>query len=208
MSEKLTDYYQEIGLSVKYLHSDIDTLERVQLIKDLRTGACDVLIGINLLREGLDLPEVSLVAILDADKQGFLRSTRSLLQIAGRAARHLQGKVIMYADVLTESIKECIEITSRQRSKQILYNTKNKIEPQSIKKDITDWIPGGASKNSKKPQENIENNLNQESIQKKINLFEKQMLQAAEKLEFEKAAKLRDKVKELKHLYDILFSSR
>lgn len=140
MAEDLTEYYHDIGIRVQYLHSEIETLERVEIIRNLRAGEFDVLIGINLLREGLDLPEVSLVAILDADKEGFLRSFRSLIQTAGRAARHVSGEVIMYADVITNSIKQAIDETERRRKIQMEYNKANNITPEGIKKGIYDVL--------------------------------------------------------------------
>lgn len=198
MAEDITDYYIELGVRARYLHSDIDTLERVEILRDLRLGEFDVLIGINLLREGLDIPEVSLVAILDADKEGFLRSARSLIQTSGRAARNVNGKVIFYADAITGSMKTAMNETKRRREIQKAYNTKNKITPRSIIKNITNilgsifesdyWtVPAVA-------EEKIE--YGDESI---ITTLEEEMKNAAEKLDFEKAAKLRDRIKAVKN---------
>ncbi len=197
MSEDITDYYQELGIRARYLHSDINTLERVEILRDLRLGKFDALIGINLLREGLDLPEVSLVAILDADKEGFLRSARSLIQTSGRAARNINGKVIFYADTVTGSMKTALEETDRRRKIQEKYNTKHKITPKSIIKNITNilnsiyeadyWtVPAVA-------EERVE--YADEATIKKL---EEEMKKAAEKLEFEKAAELRDRIKAIK----------
>ncbi|MBI5026214.1 MAG: excinuclease ABC subunit UvrB [Nitrospirae bacterium] len=197
MAEDLTDYYQELGVRARYLHSDIDTLDRVEILRDLRLGNFDVLIGINLLREGLDLPEVSLVAILDADKEGFLRSERSLIQTAGRAARNINGEVILYADTTTGSMEAAIRETTRRRSLQEAYNRKNKITPKTIKKEITNilssiyeadyWtVPAVA-------EEKVE--YGNESI---IKGLEEEMREAARNLEFERAARIRDRIKEIK----------
>ncbi len=197
MAEDITDYYQELGIRARYLHSDIDTLERVEILRDLRLGKFDALIGINLLREGLDLPEVSLVAILDADKEGFLRSARSLIQTSGRAARNINGKVIFYADTVTGSMKTALEETNRRRKIQEQYNTKHKITPKSIIKNITNilssiyeadyWtVPAVA-------EERVE--YADEATIKKL---EEEMKKSAEKLEFEKAAELRDRIKAIK----------
>ena len=197
MAEDITEHYQELGVKARYLHSDIDTLERIEILRDLRLGKFDALIGVNLLREGLDLPEVSLVAVLDADKEGFLRSARSLIQTAGRAARNINGRVILYADTVTGSIKTTIDETMRRRKIQEAYNVKHKITPKSIIKNITNildsiyeadyWtVPAVA-------EERVE--YGDETIIKKL---EEEMKKAAEKLEFEKAAEIRDRIKAIK----------
>ena len=192
MAEALTEFMHESGLKVKYLHSDIDTLERIEIIRDLRLGVFDVLIGINLLREGLDIPECALVGVLDADKEGFLRSKTSLIQTIGRAARNIEGKVILYADEITGSIKYAIEETERRRRKQILYNKKNKISPKTIKSKIADIIGDLDEKNKKNDTFNLKEN---KSIKENIEELKKQMEESAFNLEFEEAAKLRDKIK-------------
>mgnify|MGYP001161230472 CR=1 FL=1 len=201
MSESLTEYMSEAGLKVRYLHSDIDTLERIEIIRDLRLGVFDILIGINLLREGLDIPECGLVAILDADKEGFLRSKTSLVQTIGRAARNIKGRVILYADVITGSLEYALNETKRRREKQNEFNIKNNITPVSITKNITSIIDYQFDNN--KEEKNIHSNgkikLSPEEIIKEL---ENKMKDAAANLEFEEAAKLRDKIKklELKHL--------
>ena len=204
MSEQLTDYLAEHGVKVRYLHSDIDTVERVEIIRDLRLGMFDVLIGINLLREGLDIPEVSLVAILDADKEGFLRSERSLIQTIGRAARNLNGTAILYADRITDSMKKAIDETERRRAKQVAFNEANGITPKSVVKRIKDIIDGvynaeeaAAIRIEQKRQKAFEA-LDEKSLAKELKRLEKEMLQAAQNLEFEKAAKLRDELKQLR----------
>ena len=201
MAEDLTDYLKELGIKVKYLHSDIKTLERTRIVRDLRLGKFDVLVGINLLREGIDVPEVSLVAILDADKEGFLRNERSLIQTIGRAARNANGHVIMYADEVTESMKAAIEETKRRREIQMRYNQEHGIVPQTIKKEIRAAISYGdkVSKKSKKKTEDFDfNDLSQKDQQEMISGLEEQMREAAKKLDFEEAARLRDTVLELK----------
>lgn len=201
MAEDLTDYLKELGIKVKYLHSDIKTLERTRIVRDLRLGKFDVLVGINLLREGIDVPEVSLVAILDADKEGFLRNERSLIQTIGRAARNANGHVIMYADEVTESMKAAIDETKRRREIQMKYNQKRGIVPQTIKKEIRAAISYGdkVSKKSKKKTEDFDfNDLSQKDQQEMISGLEEQMREAAKKLDFEEAARLRDTVLELK----------
>ena len=201
MSESLTEYMSEAGLKVRYLHSDIDTLERIEIIRDLRLGVFDILIGINLLREGLDIPECGLVAILDADKEGFLRSKTSLVQTIGRAARNIKGRVILYADVITGSLEYALNETKRRREKQNEFNIKNNITPVSITKNITSILDYEFDNN--KEEKNIHSNgkikLSPEEIIKEL---ENKMKDAASNLEFEEAAKLRDKIKklELKHL--------
>lgn len=201
MAEDLTDYLKELGIKVKYLHSDIKTLERTRIVRDLRLGKFDVLVGINLLREGIDVPEVSLVAILDADKEGFLRNERSLIQTIGRAARNANGHVIMYADEVTESMKAAIDETKRRRDIQMRYNQERGIVPQTIKKEIRAAISYGdkVSKKSKKKTEDFDfNDLSQKDQQEMISGLEEQMREAAKKLDFEEAARLRDTVLELK----------
>ena len=201
MAEDLTDYLKELGIKVKYLHSDIKTLERTRIVRDLRLGKFDVLVGINLLREGIDVPEVSLVAILDADKEGFLRNERSLIQTIGRAARNANGHMIMYADEVTESMKAAIDETKRRREIQMKYNQERGIVPQTIKKEIRAAISYGdkVSKKSKKKTEDFDfNDLSQKDQQEMISGLEEQMREAAKKLDFEEAARLRDTVLELK----------
>ncbi len=199
MAEDLTDYMKEAGIRVKYLHSDIDTLERAEIIRDMRLDVFDVLVGINLLREGLDIPEISLVAILDADKEGFLRSETSLIQTIGRAARNAEGHVIMYADVMTDSMRAAIEETNRRRAIQQKYNEENGITPQTIKKAVRDLI--SISKVIAKEELRFEKDpesMDRKELQKLIAKVEKQMRQAAADLNFEMAAELRDKMVELK----------
>lgn len=201
MAEDLTDYLKELGIKVKYLHSDIKTLERTRIVRDLRLGKFDVLVGINLLREGIDVPEVSLVAILDADKEGFLRNERSLIQTIGRAARNANGHVIMYADEVTESMKAAIEETKRRREIQMRYNQEHGIVPQTIKKEIRAAISYGdkVSKKAKKKTEDFDfNDLSKKDQQEMISGLEEQMREAAKKLDFEEAARLRDTILELK----------
>ena len=198
-SEDLTEHFSELGLKVKYLHSDIVTLERTQIIRELRLGEFDALIGINLLREGLDIPEVSLVAILDADKEGFLRSTTSLIQTSGRAARNISGKVIFYADTVTKSMKAAIDEMSRRREIQLAYNKENNITVSSIVKAIGDSME--YSENQESIFEVMEEEAEYESgkpIPQLIRELEKQMLSVAKDLEFEKAAELRDRIKRLR----------
>lgn len=194
MAEDLTEYLDENGIKVRYMHSDIDTLERIEIIRDLRLGIFDVLIGINLLREGLDIPECALVAILDADKEGFLRSERSLIQTIGRAARNIDGKVILYADKETESIKKAINETNRRRTKQIEYNKKNNITAQSIKSKINDILEGVFEKDYVTFDNDIPIGDN---LKKHLKMLEKEMKKAADNLEFEQAAKIRDEIRKL-----------
>jgi excinuclease ABC subunit B len=199
MAEDLTDYMKDVGIRVKYLHSDIDTLERAQIIRDMRLDVFDVLIGINLLREGLDIPEISLVAILDADKEGFLRSETSLIQTVGRAARNAEGHVIMYADNMTDSMKAAIEETSRRRTIQQKYNEEHHITPQTIKKAVRDLI--SISRTIAKEEIQFEKDpesMSADELKKLIARVEKQMRKAAADLNFEAAAELRDKMVELK----------
>ena len=199
MAEDLTEYFEEANLKVRYLHSDIDTLERIEILRDLRMGKFDILIGINLLREGLDIPECGLVAILDADKEGFLRSKTSLIQTIGRASRNIDGKVILYADKKTKSIIEAIDETNRRRNKQIVYNKKNGITPQSIKKDISNILESVYEKDSytvKVDNQGFE--TKKKNIKSYISGLEKEMLEHASNLEFEEAAQIRDKIKKMK----------
>lgn len=201
MAEDLTDYLKEVGIKVRYLHSDIKTLERMEILRDLRLGVFDVLVGINLLREGLDLPEVSLVAILDADKEGYLRSERSLIQTIGRAARNVEGKVIMYADTITQSMKKAIDETNRRRKIQMDYNKAHNITPQTVKKAVRDVIE--ATIKVAEPTEKYVAGRNTAKMSKKdlrklITQIEKEMQTAARRLEFEKAAELRDLLIELR----------
>ena len=199
MAEDLTDYLNENGIKVRYLHSDIDTLERIEIIRDLRLGVFDVLVGINLLREGLDIPECALVAILDADKEGFLRSSRSLIQTIGRAARNVDGKVILYADVVTGSIQTALSETERRRKKQIEYNAKNGITPQTIKKKISGVMEEMTAKEEASKKILVEDDL--KNIDKKLREYNKLMRKAAENLDFESAIMYRDKVKHLEDFY-------
>jgi excinuclease ABC subunit B len=200
MAEELTEYLAEHGVKVRYLHSEIETVERVEIIRDLRLGEFDVLVGINLLREGLDLPEVSLVAILDADKEGFLRSERSLIQTIGRAARHINGTAILYADRMTDSIKRAIAETDRRRNRQILYNKKNSITPKGIIKRIKDLIDGvyDASQMQAAQEEARYEAMSEKQIAREMKALEKKMVEHARNLEFEEAAKARDQLAELK----------
>ena len=206
MAEDLTDYLAEHGVRVRYLHSDIDTVERVEIIRDLRLGEFDVLVGINLLREGLDIPEVSLVAILDADKEGFLRSERSLIQTIGRAARHLNGTAILYADKITDSMQRAIGETERRRNRQIAFNAEHGITPRGVQKRIKDIIDGvydaDAARQELKAAQTVAayKVLDDKALTKRIKKLEKEMLDAARNLEFEKAAELRDQLKELKQV--------
>ena len=194
MAEDLTEYFHENGIRVRYLHSDIDTLERIEIMRDLRLGVFDVLVGINLLREGLDIPECALVAILDADKEGFLRSETSLIQTIGRAARNLDGRVILYADKETKSIKKAIQETDRRRTIQVAYNKKHNIDATSIKKEISDVLESVYEKDYLKvgTGDNIGGNL-----KKHLKQLNKRMKDAATNLEFEEAAKIRDEIRNL-----------
>jgi excinuclease ABC subunit B len=204
MSEQLTDYFAEHGIKVRYLHSDIETVERVEIIRDLRLGMFDVLVGINLLREGLDIPEVSLVAILDADKEGFLRSERSLIQTMGRAARHINGKAILYADRITNSMRRAIDETERRRTKQVAHNFAHGITPQGVQKRIKDIIEGTYEPEAARDQLKAAQAqakylaMSEKDVSKEIKRLEKDMLQAAKNLEFEKATELRDQLKKLR----------
>lgn len=204
MAEQLTDYLGDNGVKVRYLHSDIDTVERVEILRDLRLGAFDVLVGINLLREGLDIPEVSLVAILDADKEGFLRAERSLIQTIGRAARNMNGKAILYADRMTESMKKAIGETERRRARQIAYNQAHGITPRSIVKQVRDLIDGVYSEKSGKEAAKRElerakvKDMSEKDMAREIKRLEKLMLEHARNLEFEKAARVRDQLAQLR----------
>lgn len=213
MAEDLTEYLTEHGERVRYLHSDIDTVERVEIIRDLRLGKFDVLVGINLLREGLDMPEVSLVAILDADKEGFLRSERSLIQTIGRAARNLNGKAILYGDKITPSMARAIGETERRREKQQLHNQEHGIVPQGLNKKISDILElgQGLAKNKAKPRNMkgrsiVEDDpafvdLSPLGLQKRIHQLEAQMQQHAQNLEFEEAAQVRDQLHQVRELF-------
>jgi excinuclease ABC subunit B len=210
MSEDLADYLQEMGIKVHYLHSEIDTLERIDILRDLRMGVYDVVVGINLLREGLDLPEVSLVAILDADKQGFLRSASALIQNIGRAARHIDGRVLMYADKITDAMRTAIDETNRRREVQGAYNEKHGIKPRQIIKEIRDLTE--SVRQSAQPEaaakEKSMADLSKLELDQAIKDLERQMKQAAKELEFEKAAMLRDQVIELRGIMALKRSRR
>jgi excinuclease ABC subunit B len=207
MSEDLADYLLEIGIKVQYLHSEVETLERVGILRDLRKGIFDVLVGINLLREGLDLPEVSLVAILDADKEGFLRSATALIQTVGRAARHVNGKVIMYADRITDSMDKAIRETNRRREKQHNYNVEHGIEPVTIMKaihDLTERVAPAmmiAESRAEYRAGERDRKMNVKEIERSLSHLEQQMRDAAKNLEFEKAAAIRDQIYELRNIW-------
>ena len=207
MAEDLTDYLQEHGVRVRYLHSDIDTVERMEIIRDLRLGEFDVLVGINLLREGLDMPEVSLVAIFDADKEGFLRSEGSLIQTIGRAARNVHGKAILYADTVTGSMQRAIDETGRRRAKQIAFNETHGVEPQSIRKSVQDIMEGArmsprgrgrGGRAERAPKRDAYERLTPDQVMARVQQLEKKMYQHARDLEFEEAARLRDEINELR----------
>ena len=213
MAEDLTDYLLEMGVRVRYLHSEVDTLQRIELVRDLRLGEFDVLVGINLLREGLDIPEVSLVAILDADKEGFLRSETSLIQMIGRAARNVNGQVVMYADQVTDSMTRAISETNRRRRVQQAYNEEHGIDPQTIQKAVTDILADlrgdgggaptpGAGRRKQRAGERARAeqyaDLPPEDLGRLIQVLEEEMHQASADLRFEEAARLRDEIKELK----------
>jgi excinuclease ABC subunit B len=191
MAEDLTDYYAKVGIKVRYLHSDITTLERIDIIDELRRGSFDCLVGVNLLREGLDLPEVSLVGILDADKEGFLRSQTSLIQTIGRASRNIDGQVVIYADKITESIRSAVEITTNRRKHQLAYNKKHGITPKSVKRTVKEKIDKALKlkKNAK--------NISKDELVLIIQDLEEEMKMASLKLDFESAAKIRDQIKYL-----------
>lgn len=194
-AEELTDYLRDIGINVRYLHSEIDAIERVEILRALRKGEFDVLVGINLLREGLDLPEVSLVAILDADKEGYLRSTTSLIQTAGRAARHLNGEVILYADVMTQSIQKFLATSQYRREKQLAYNKQHNITPRSVSRAVEESL---SSQRTTAAEAVIHDAGGNFDVSETIRELEQEMLEAANNLEFEKAALLRDQIRELK----------
>jgi excinuclease ABC subunit B len=203
MAEDLTEYLAELDFRVRYMHSDIDTIERIETVRDLRLGNFDVLIGINLLREGLDIPEVSLVAVLDADNEGFLRSERSLIQTAGRAARNVMGTVILYANNITDSMRRAIQETDRRRKKQLEYNEANNIVPKSIEKEVTDILAEYRLKPHEheyvyEPQAEYDRPGDLVSPNEHIQAMEKEMKEAASRLEFERAAALRDEIKRLR----------
>jgi excinuclease ABC subunit B len=196
-AEDLTDYLKEAGIKAQYLHSELDAIERVEVLRDLRSGVYDVIIGINLLREGIDLPEVSLVAVLDADKEGFLRSETALIQIAGRAARHVNGEVILFADNMTKSIQKLVDVTTARREKQIAYNKANNITPRSTTRNVQESLHGAITSH-KKPLVKLEVN---EDVGVVIAQLEADMWEASEKLEYEKAALMRDQIRELKERF-------
>jgi excinuclease ABC subunit B len=206
MAEQLTEYLSDNGVKVRYVHSDIDTVERVEIIRDLRLGVFDVLVGINLLREGLDIPEVSLVAILDADKEGFLRAERSLIQTIGRAARNVNGKAILYADRITDSMKRAMGETERRRTKQVAFNLEHGIEPKGVRKRIKDIIDGVYDVQEKRGEMQVAQNrahyesMSEKELAKEIGRLEKQMMAEAKNLEFEKAAATRDQIAKIKEL--------
>jgi len=198
MSEDLTEYLVDLGVRARYLHSEINTLERIEILRDLRLGKFDVLVGINLLREGLDLPEVSLVAILDADKEGFLRSGTSLIQTIGRAARNVRGKVILYADKMTDSIRYAVDETNRRRAIQIAYNKEHGITPKTIERNIADIAQTIHAPQPAVPTRKDLEKISPEEVLSKIEQLEKEMRQAADRLEFEAAATLRDEIRSLR----------
>ncbi len=204
MAEQLTDYLTDNGVKVRYLHSDVDTVERVEIIRDLRLGTFDVLVGINLLREGLDIPEVSLVAILDADKEGFLRSERSLIQTMGRAARNIHGTAILYADRITDSMRRAIGETDRRRTRQLAFNAEHGITPRSVIKQVRDLIDGVYSEKAGKEALRQEQqrlwveDVEEKDLSREIRRLEKQMLEHAKNLEFEQAARVRDQLAALR----------
>jgi excinuclease ABC subunit B len=204
MAEDLTEFLSEHGVKVRYLHSDVDNLERVEIIRDLRAGVFDVVVGINLLREGLDLPEVSLVAVLDADKEGFLRSERSLIQTIGRAARNLNGTAILYADAVTDSMRRAIDETNRRREKQTAFNTANGIVPRSVVKEVRELIDGVYDSASERVERRAASEvadyevMSEKQVSKEIKRLEKLMFEHAKNLEFEKAARVRDQLALLK----------
>jgi excinuclease ABC subunit B len=204
MAEALTEYMTEAGIKVRYIHSDVETLERIEIIRDLRLGVYDVLVGINLLREGLDLPEVSLVAILDADKEGFLRSERSLIQTIGRAARNINGKAILYADSVTDSMKRALDETNRRRGRQEAFNLKHGIVPRGVIKEVRELIDGVYDPSSQRDERKAAaataeyEVMSEKQVSKELKRLEKLMFEHAKNLEFEKAARVRDQLALLK----------
>ena len=205
LAEEVADYLTERGIKAKYLHSELNAIERAKVIKELREGKIDAIVGVNLLREGLDLPEVSLVAILEADKEGFLRSYRSLIQIIGRAARHINGKAILYADRITPSMKKAIEETERRRRIQLEYNKRHGITPKPIKKKVVSLLTvEGIDIAESLPSGELKKFRSEEEVFKEIAKLEKQMWEAANNWEFEKAARLRDRINELKKLVGLV----
>jgi excinuclease ABC subunit B len=202
MAEDLTEYLHEQGIRIRYMHSDIDTLERIEIIRDLRLGAFDVLVGINLLREGLDIPECALVAILDADKEGFLRSETSLVQTIGRAARNAEGRVILYGDRITGSMERAIRETERRRAKQIAYNEEHGITPETIRKNVSDVLEGlfDGDTDQSRITAKVEKPMVGANLQAHLEGLRKDMVKAAENLEFEEAARIRDEIKRLEQV--------
>jgi len=204
LAEEVADYLTERGIKAKYLHSELNAIERAKVIKELREGKIDVIVGVNLLREGLDLPEVSLVAILEADKEGFLRSYRSLIQIIGRAARHVNGKAILYADRITPSMKKAIEETERRRKIQLEYNRRHGIKPTPIRKKVVQFLSVEALEDKRTREGKQRTFHSEEEIFKEIARLEKEMWKAANEWEFEKAARLRDEIERLKSLVGLV----
>ncbi|MEA1870947.1 MAG: helicase-related protein, partial [Candidatus Bipolaricaulota bacterium] len=199
MAEDLTEYLVDLGVKARYLHSEIDTLERVEILRDLRLGKFDVLVGINLLREGLDLPEVSLVGILDADKEGFLRSGTALIQTIGRAARNVRGKVLLYADTITKSIRYAVDETNRRRAIQTAYNEEHGITPKTIERAVTDIVQSMRASEVREPSPKFDSSrLSRKELLQTIVELEETMHEAADRLEFEQAAALRDEIRELR----------
>ncbi len=204
LAEEVADFLTERGIRAKYLHSDLNAIERAKIVKELREGEIDVIVGVNLLREGLDLPEVSLVAILEADKEGFLRSYRSLIQIIGRAARHVNGKAILYADRITPSMQKAIEETERRRKIQLEYNKRHGIKPEPIKKKVVHLLTVEGLEEKGITSKELKKFSSEEEVIKEISKLEKEMWEAANNWEFERAAKLRDRIKELKQLIGLV----
>ena len=204
LAEEVADFLTERGIRAKYLHSDLNAIERAKIVKELREGEIDAIVGINLLREGLDLPEVSLVAILEADKEGFLRSYRSLIQIIGRAARHVNGKAILYADRITPSMQKAIEETERRRKIQLEYNKRHGIKPKPIRKKVVHLLTVEGLEDKGVAARELRKFSSEEEVIKEISKLEKEMWEAANNWEFERAAKLRDRIKELKQLIGLV----